>query len=63
MSCSCGERYRLPDGSCAIAHANNGGMSLLEVARVLGVRPQTVLHIERRALKTFGARMAHWRLA
>ena len=61
--CTCGERYRLPDGSCAIAHANNGGMSQKEVAVLIGVRQQTVLDIERRALRKLRAGMRDWRAA
>ena len=47
----CTERCRLPDGTCAIARANDGPMTLREISAVIGVTYQGVQAIERRALR------------
>lgn len=48
-----GCRYALPDGACALdtVNANPDGMTLDEIAAVLGVTRQAVHQMERRALK------------
>jgi DNA-directed RNA polymerase sigma subunit (sigma70/sigma32) len=57
-------RLDLPDGTCAIARANDGPMSLAEVAAILGITPQAVQYIERRALAKLSVRMpSGWRAA
>ncbi len=61
-TCTCDERYRCPDGSCALEHAEKGGMSLRAVARVMGVSQQHVSNIERAALAKVRKRLPRgWR--
>jgi hypothetical protein len=59
--CPCGEacRLELPDGSCAAARAEDGPMSQEAVGALLGVTKQTIAHIEARALRRLGPRLAH----
>ena len=51
---------RCPDGSCAIARANDGAMSQREVARVFGLTFQTIQWIELRALRKLRAKLRDW---
>ena len=61
LPCDCSERYTLPDGSCAIAYANDGPLSLHQVGELLGLSGEMVRRIEVQALDKLAKRMRELR--